>query len=76
MHDGARWLTDATTAHSRAREIIGNAVPPEAAEAIGSVLADVVLRARAGVSFSLSATPVWVLPLAIALSMEPGRPAQ
>lgn len=70
VEDGALWLTAETTAHSKARELIGNAVPPASAEAIASVFADVLLRAKAGESFCLSATPVWVRPLAIALSVD------
>ncbi len=49
---------------------IGNAVPVLAAEAIGSVMADVLLRQHLGVSFSLSTAPIWVRPLAAALSMD------
>jgi len=56
-------------ADARHRERIGNAVPPPAAAAVASVMGKAILQARAGVTFQLSAEPVWVQPLAIALSM-------
>ena len=49
---------------------IGNAVPVPTAEAIGGVMAETLLRQWAQVSFVLSATPVWVRPLAVALSID------
>lgn len=52
------------------RERIGNAVPPDAATAIASVMAQTLLLAWAGETFHLSATPVWVRPIAIALSVQ------
>src|SRR5581483_2746906 len=52
------------------RERIGNAVPPDAAEAIASVMAQTLLLAWAGETFQLSATPVWVRPVAIAISVK------
>lgn len=55
------------------REHIGNSVPPPAAAAIASVMAKTLLLARAGVTFQLSATPIWVRPYATALSIH--RPA-
>lgn len=51
------------------RERIGNAVPPEAAEAIGEVMGTTLLLAETGETFMLSATPVWVRPVAVALSL-------
>lgn len=56
-----------------AREFIGNAVPPDAAQAMASVMAETLLLAWAGETFVLSATPVWVRPIAIALSVDPHR---
>jgi site-specific DNA-cytosine methylase len=53
------------------RERIGNAVPPDAAQAIASVMGQTLLLAWAGETFILSAQPVWVQPLAIALSVAP-----
>jgi len=51
-------------------EHIGNAVPPAAAEAIASVMGTTLLLAWAGETFVLSATPVWVRPIAVALSVD------
>lgn len=52
------------------RERIGNAVPSPAAEAIASVMGTALLLAWAGETFLLSATPIWVQPIAIALSVK------
>lgn len=52
------------------RERIGNAVPPEAAAAIASVMGRTLLLAWAGESFMLSADPIWVQPLTVALSVD------
>lgn len=52
------------------RERIGNAVPPEAAAAIASVMGTTLLLAWSGETFVLSATPIWVQPIAIALSVQ------
>lgn len=49
---------------------IGNAVPPPAFEAVGSVMLETLLRQQLGQSFVLSALPVWVQPLAAALSVD------
>src|SRR5207253_2324160 len=46
------------------RERIGNAVPPDAARAIAEVMGTTLLLAEAGEKFRLSATPVWVRPVA------------
>lgn len=51
------------------RERIGNAVPPDAARAITEVMGTTLLLAESGETFVLSATPVWVRPVAIALSV-------
>lgn len=51
------------------RERIGNAVPPLAAEAIGEVMGMTLLLAAAGETFILSAMPIWVQPVAIAISV-------
>jgi len=51
------------------RERIGNAVPPDAAQAIAEVMGTTLLLAEAGETFMLSATPVWVRPVAVALSV-------
>lgn len=51
------------------RERIGNAVPPAAAEAIAQVMGTTLLLAEAGETFMLNNMPVWVQPVAIALSV-------
>jgi site-specific DNA-cytosine methylase len=45
---------------SAIRERIGNAVPSDAAEAIGSVIARTLLLAWSGETFVLSSEPIWV----------------
>ncbi|WP_436593819.1 DNA cytosine methyltransferase [Pseudomonas aeruginosa] len=50
-------------------ERIGNAVPPAAAEAIAGVMGTALLLAEAGETFMLSNTPIWVRPVAVALSV-------
>ena len=50
------------------REHIGNAVPPPAAEAIAGVMGQTLLLAWAGETFTLNAMPIWVRPVAVALS--------
>lgn len=52
------------------RERIGNAVPPDAAEAIGSMMGETLLLAWSGETFTLSSTPIWVRPVAMALSVQ------
>ncbi|MGZ7173849.1 DNA cytosine methyltransferase [Burkholderia gladioli] len=53
------------------RERIGNAVPPDAAEAIAEVMGTTLLLAESGETFRLSSTPIWVRDIAIALSVTP-----
>ncbi|MCO2465645.1 DNA cytosine methyltransferase [Pseudomonas aeruginosa] len=50
-------------------ERIGNAVPPHAAEAIADVMGTTLLLAEQGETFMLSNTPIWVRPVAMALSV-------
>lgn len=57
------------------RERIGNAVPPAAAEAIASTMYQTLLLAWSGETFMLSAMPIWVQPVAVALSVEQGYAA-
>ena len=57
------------------RERIGNAVPPAAAEAIAGVMGTTLLLAWAGETFVLSAQPIWVRPVALALSAFSGEAA-
>lgn len=51
------------------RERIGNAVPPAAAQAIADVMGTTLLLAAAGETFMLSSMPIWVRPVAVALSV-------
>lgn len=55
------------------RERIGNAVPSDAAAAIAGVMGITLLLAWSGQSFVLSNMPVWVQPVAIALSVDHGE---
>ncbi|MGY4831838.1 DNA cytosine methyltransferase (plasmid) [Sphaerotilaceae bacterium SBD11-9] len=52
------------------RERIGNAIPSDAAEAIGKVFGETLLLAMAGETFRLSAQPVWVRDVAVAMSVD------
>lgn len=52
------------------RERIGNAVPPRAAQAIAEVMGTTLLLAASGETFVLSNTPIWVRPIAVALSLN------
>ena len=54
------------------RERIGNAVPSDAAQAIASEMGRTLLLAWSGESFQLSAAPIWVRPVAVALSVVQG----
>lgn len=54
------------------RERIGNAVPPAAAEAIASTMYQTLLLAWSGETFMLSSAPIWVHPVAVALSVLQG----
>lgn len=54
------------------RERIGNAVPSDAAQAIASEMGRTLLGAWSRETFSLSAAPVWVRPVAVGLSVAQG----
>lgn len=56
---------------SAKRERVGNAVPPDAAQAIASTMGQTLLMAWSGTTFQLSALPIWVQPVAIALAVKP-----
>lgn len=53
------------------RERIGNAVPRQAAAAMANVIGTTLLLAWSGETFQLSASPIWVQPIAVALSVKP-----
>lgn len=57
------------------RERIGNAVPPAAAEAIASEMGRTLLLAWSGETFRLSAAPIWVRPVAVAMNLTQGDQA-
>ncbi len=57
------------------RERIGNAVPPAAARAIAEVMGTTLLLAWNGETFVLSAMPIWVRSVAVALSVDQGGTA-
>lgn len=52
------------------RERIGNAVPPPAARAIAGMMGQTLLLTWSGETFALSNTPIWVRPVAVALSLN------
>jgi site-specific DNA-cytosine methylase len=52
------------------RERIGNAVPPDAAQAIADTMGTTLLLAWSGESFMLSALPIWVQQMAVGLSLD------
>jgi site-specific DNA-cytosine methylase len=55
---------------SRWREAIGNCVPPAAAKALADVMGTTLLLAKTGQTFMLSSQPIWVRPLARAISVK------
>ncbi len=57
------------------RERIGNAVPRKAATAMAEEIGRAILLSRAGESFQLSGTPIWVRPIATALAVHGGGSA-
>lgn len=66
--DGETFVLDGES-DQRWREGIGNAVPRKAAKAIGTVMGQTILLARTGETFVLGSTPIWVRPLAVAVSV-------
>lgn len=55
---------------SAKRERIGNAVPPHAAQPIADMMGETLLLAMSGETFVLSALPIWVRPVAVALTVD------
>lgn len=51
------------------RERIGDAVPPDSAEAIASTFGRTLLAAWSGQTFMLDSTPIWVRPVAVAIAL-------
>jgi site-specific DNA-cytosine methylase len=52
------------------RERIGNAIPSAAATAIAEVMGETLLMAMTGETFQLSNRPIWVRPVAAAVSVD------
>lgn len=57
------------------RERIGNAVPPDAAQAIAGEMGRTLLLAWSGETFTLSSAPIWVQPALAALTVAQGGAA-
>lgn len=51
------------------RERVGNAVPSDSAQAIAETMGQTLLLAWSGERFALSNQPIWVQPVAVALSV-------
>ncbi|WP_331700215.1 DNA cytosine methyltransferase [Paenibacillus sp. IITD108] len=62
LPDGRPFQLEGCT-DAKAREYIGNAYPPLAAEQTGNVILLAAAEAEAGISFSLGFEPVWVAPI-------------
>ncbi|MBF0260426.1 MAG: DNA cytosine methyltransferase [Magnetococcales bacterium] len=58
------------TSDTRWRMAIGNAVPPPAARAVAEVIGRAILLARAGETFVMGATPVWVRRMVAAVAVN------
>lgn len=56
------------------REHIGNAVPPATSAAIASEIGRTLLLAWSGETFALGSTPIWVRPVAAAISVMQRKP--
>lgn len=69
------YFTLAGNSDQRWREGIGNAVPSAAATGIAEVMGETLLLAWAGETFQLSMKPIWVQPLAIAISVHQSQGA-
>ncbi len=52
------------------RERSGNAVPPDAAQAMAETMGRTLLMAWSGTGSMLSNLPIWVWPVAVALSVR------
>jgi site-specific DNA-cytosine methylase len=55
---------------TRWREAIGNCVPPAASKVIADVIGTALLLSKTGQTFQLSSQPIWVKPLARAISVN------
>lgn len=57
------------------REWTGNAVPPDGIEPVAEEMLRTLMLADAGETFQLSSTPIWVRPVAAAISVAQGESA-
>lgn len=69
-------FTTHTSSDSQRREWIGNAVPPDAGQAIATEILRTLMLADAGETFALSAVPVWVRPYVAALQVAGRNPQE
>lgn len=70
VSDPEEYLTLEGLSDSAWRERIGNAVPPDAAEAMAGVFGQCLLGAWSGHTFMLSSQPIWVRNVVIGLSVK------
>lgn len=68
----ARHFTMDGTSDTAYRERIGDMIPPQAAKQVATVIGETYLLAKSGETFILSAQPVWVRPIARALTLPNG----
>jgi len=68
----ARFFAMDGTSDTAYRERIGDMIPPAAARQVANVIGETYLLALSGETFILSAQPVWVRPLARALTLPEG----
>jgi site-specific DNA-cytosine methylase len=70
FHPESEFFTLEGASDQRWREGIGNAVPSDAATAIADVMGETLLLAWTGETFRLSMKPIWVQPVAVAISVR------
>lgn len=68
--DPSTYTEIQASSESYAREMVGNAVPPSAAQAIGNVIGQTLLLAWTGETFMLNDTPIWCRSMAIGLALD------
>jgi site-specific DNA-cytosine methylase len=59
------------TSETAKRERVGNAIPSDSSRAVFGVIGRTLLLAELGETFMLSADPIWVRPITVALSVQP-----
>jgi site-specific DNA-cytosine methylase len=68
--DGPEYLRLAGLSDEMHRQHIGNGVPPPAAKAIAEVMGQTLLAVWHDDGFQFSTQPIWVMPMAIALTFS------